>query len=180
MRIVLFARIAAVLVAVTAVIPAAGQQGTGYLKTNVQPGRAGVFVDGKYVGPAANFRIGRKYAVPTGEHEVRLSEPRHADYVTKVTIQAGKTTKLAQTLKVLPPAQPPFGRLRTIAADKFAAVYVNGRYMGHVDEFSNASQGLLLNPGQYIVEVVSAGSEKGHEEKVQIEANGVTIVRAAK
>jgi len=37
---------------------------TAYLKTKVDPGRAGVFVDGKYVGPAANFKIGRKYALP--------------------------------------------------------------------------------------------------------------------
>ena len=27
---------------------------TGRLKTEVEPGRAGVFIDGKYVGPAAN------------------------------------------------------------------------------------------------------------------------------
>jgi hypothetical protein len=163
-----------------AVFPAMGQQGTGYLKTKVEPGRAGVFIDGKYVGPAANFRIGRKYALAAGEHEVRLSDPRHDEYVTKVTIQAGKTTKLVQTLKDLPAARPPFGRLRTIAGDKFAAVYVNGRYMGHVDEFSNSSQGLLLNPGQYTVKVISAGSEQGHEEQVNIAADSVTIVRAVK
>ena len=30
--------------------------GSAYLKTNVDPGRAGVFVDGKYQGPATNFR----------------------------------------------------------------------------------------------------------------------------
>ena len=30
---------------------------TGRLKTEVDPGRAGVFIDGKYVGPAGNFKI---------------------------------------------------------------------------------------------------------------------------
>jgi hypothetical protein len=33
-------------------------------------------------------------------------------------------------------------------------VYVNNRFMGHVDEFSNFAQALLLNPGSYEVRVV--------------------------
>jgi hypothetical protein len=59
-------------------------------------------------------------------------------------------------LKELPPAKPPFGRLRTESADKFAAVYVNDKYMGHADEFSNFAQGLLLNPGDHDVKIVPA------------------------
>jgi hypothetical protein len=167
---------AALLMAVAG-IPIVGQQGTGYLKTKVNPGRAGVFIDGKYVGPAANFKIARKYAIAAGEHEVKLCEPRYEDVVTKVNIQAGKTTKLAERMKALPEPKPPFGRLRTIAPDKFAAVYVNGKFMGHVDEFSNSSQGLLLNPGEYGVKIVPVGGGQEKEEKVKIEADKVTIVR---
>src|ERR1017187_427420 len=73
MRITSFVRNAALLIAVTS-ISVVAQQSTGYLKTKVDPGRAGVFIDGKYVGPAGNFGVGRKYAVAAGEHEVRLSE----------------------------------------------------------------------------------------------------------
>src|SRR5512140_619972 len=124
MRIIAFTWNAALLIAFS-IFPVAGQQSTGYLKTRVDPGRAGVFIDGKYVGPAGNFGVGRKYTVAAGEHEIRLSEPRYEDVVSKVTIQAGKTTKLAETMKALPPAKPPFGRLRTVSPDKFAAVYVN-------------------------------------------------------
>lgn len=172
-------RVAALLMAV-ATVPVVGQQNGGYLKTSVNPGRAGVFIDGKYVGPAANFRVGRKYPVAAGQHEVRLSEPRYEDFVTKVNIQPGKTTKLAQTMKALEPAKPPFGVLRTITGDKFAAVYVNGKFMGHADEFSNSSQGLKLNPGQYKVKVVPAGSAEGREETVKIEADKTSVVRFQK
>jgi hypothetical protein len=63
---------------------------TGRLKTEIDPGRAGVFIDGKYVGPAANFKIARTYELSPGEHEVRLAEPRYEEIVTKVTITAGK------------------------------------------------------------------------------------------
>lgn len=172
----LFVRIALALIA-AAGISAVAQQNTGSLKTKITPGSAGVFVDGKYVGPASSFGIGRKYTIAAGEHEIRLADPRYEEYVTKVTIEPGKTTTLSQTLKPAPRPSPPFGVLRTISADKFAAVYVNGRYMGHADEFNNPWQGLQLNPGEYIVKIARAGSDQGREEKIRIEADRVTIVR---
>lgn len=152
----------------------AGQQ--GYIKTHVTPGRAGVFIDGKYVGPAANFAKARKYAVEPGEHEIRLVEPRYEEVTLKVSVPAGQTVRIRQTLKALPPPDPPFGRLRVIGADKFAAVYVNGKFMGHADEFSNAVQGLLLKPGEYTVRVAPL-SGAAHEEKVQIQAGSTVVVR---
>jgi hypothetical protein len=179
MRIASLVHVAALLIAVAG-IPVLAQQNSGYLKTKVDPGRAGVFIDGKYVGPAGNFGIGRKYTVAAGEHEVRLSEPRYEDVVKKVTIQPGKTMDLAETMKALPLAKPPFGRLRVFAPDKFEAVYVNGKFMGHAGEFNNSIQGLLLNPGEYTVKVVPVSGGGGYEEHVKIDVNKVTIVRAEK
>ena len=151
---------------------------SGSLKTKVHPGRAGVFVDGKYLGPAANFARAHTYPLPAGEHEVKLLEPRYKEMTTKVTITPGKTTVLNETMQALPVPKPPFGRLRTIGSDKFAAVYVNGQFMGHVDEFSNFAQGLYLRPGEYIVKIVPASGGQPHEEKVNIQENHVVIVRA--
>src|SRR5271163_276112 len=102
---------------------------TGRLKTEVDPGRAGVFIDGKYVGPAANFKVARTYEVAPGEHEIRLAEPRYQEIVKKVTITAGKKLVVKETMVALPPAKPPFGKLRTENPDHFAAVYVNDRFM---------------------------------------------------
>lgn len=159
---------------------AQGPGGTrnGYLKTKVDPGRAGVFVDGKYVGPAANFRVSRKYALPEGEHEIRLSDPRYEEVDRKLSIRAGEVTSLSERLRPLPLAKPPFGRLRTIHFDKYAAVYVNGRFYGHADEFSNFAQALLLNPGEYAIRIVPLAGGPEHAEKVKVESDKVTIVRA--
>jgi hypothetical protein len=152
------------------------QQGDGYLKAKVNTGRAGVFIDGKYVGPAANFRMARKYAVPAGEHEVKLADPRYEEATTKVQIAAGKTTVIKETLKALPLAKPPFGRLRVETTDKYAAVFVDGKFMGHSGEFNNPLQGLLLNPGEYTVKVVPPSGPE-HEEKIKIEADKVAIIK---
>jgi hypothetical protein len=151
-------------------------QESGFLCVKANTGRAGVFVDGKFLGPAANFRVARTYSVAAGQHELKLVDPRYEELTSQVTIVAGKKTTVHQTLKELPPAKPPFGTLRTESADKFAAVYVNDKYMGHADEFSNFAQGLLLNPGDYVVKIVPA-SGPPVTQNVKIEADKTVLVK---
>ena len=179
MRISFLMRVVTLLAALAG-ISLFAQQDTGYLKTKVNPGRAGVFIDGKYVGPAGNFGIGRKYRVAAGEHEVQLSEPRYEDLVTRVTIKPGKKTILAESMKPRPLPKPPFGSLHTVAPDKFTAVYVNGQFMGHAGEFNNRFQRLKLNPGEYTVKLVPVNGGEAYEKKVRIEANKVTTVGVKK
>jgi len=156
-------------------LPLAAQQ-PGSLVCKVNPGRAGVFVDGKYLGPAANFRVARTYGVSAGEHELKLVEPRYQEITKKVTVTAGKKTVVKETMTALPVPKPPFGRIRTENKDKFAAVYVNGKYYGHADEFSNADQGLLIPPGEYEVRVEPL-SGSPVVQKVKVEENKTVIVK---
>ncbi len=165
------------LLPVVAAVPALAQQ-TGYIKAHVNPGRAGVFIDGKYLGPASNYRKARKYALPPGEYELKVSDPRYEDLVTKIKVEPGKTTKIQESLKPRDPAKPPFGRLRIKDFPKFSAVYVNGRYFGHADEFSSFAQGILLNAGSYEVRVEPAGGGAAVERTITIEAGKVTAVSA--
>jgi len=154
----------------------AQQAGTAYLKTNVNPGRAGVFVDGKYLGPAANFRVGRKYELPAGTHQVKLVDPRFEEINKTVELKAGKTTKIVETMKALPPPKGPFGGLRTPVKDKYAAVYVNDHFCGHADEFSNSHQMLMLPVGEYTVRVEPAGGAP-ITQKIKIEEGKTVIVQ---
>jgi len=151
-------------------------QDMGSLCVKATTGRAGVFVDGKYLGPASNFGVARTYKVTAGDHEVKLEDPRYEEVTTKVSIQAGKKTTIHQTMKELPLAKPPYGRLRTQNADEFAAVYVNDRYMGHVDEFNNFAQGLMLTPGDYVVKIVPA-SGAPVTQNVKLEADKTVVVK---
>jgi hypothetical protein len=70
--------------------------------------------------------------------------------------------------------------LCTISPDKFAAVYVNGKFMGHAGEFNNSIQGLQLNAGEYSVRIDPFSGAGGKEEHIRIEADKATIVRATK
>ena len=49
--------------------------------------------------------------------------------------------------------------------------------MGHVDEFSNFAQGLLLNPGTYEVRIVPVNGQNTVTKTVTIEANKKALVK---
>jgi hypothetical protein len=162
-------------VSVLCAVPALAQQ-TGTLKVKVSPGRTGLFLDGKYLGPAANFGFSRTYSVPAGDHELKLAEPRYEEVVKKITVVPGKKLVVSESLKALPVPKPPFGIIRTENGDHFAAVFVNNKYYGHVDEFSNFAQGLELPPGDYEVKIQpSSGSPI--VQKVKVEAGKTVVVK---
>ena len=126
---------------------------SAYLKTSIDPARAGVFADGMYLGPAGNFGVARKYALPPGSHQVRFVDPRHEEFSTTVDVKAGQNTKVAQKLVEKSKPQGPFGGLRTTVPEKYAAVYIaayiNDHYYGHAGEFNNPTQRFMLPVGEY-------------------------------
>jgi hypothetical protein len=107
---------------------------------------------------------------------VKLVDPRYEEMTTTVDLKAGKTTKLEQTLKALPPPKGPFGGLRTPLPDKYAAVYVNDKYYGHAGEFNNPTQMLMLPVGEYTVRVAPPTGAP-ITQKVTIEAGKTVLVK---
>jgi hypothetical protein len=164
-------------------------QDTGYIKASGKPGNAGVFVNGKYIGPATRFTVPEKYSVPAGEIEVIFRDPRYEEYKTKVTVTAGKTTKVKFKLTKLPEPQPPFGTLRlgggvpesyiSVAAGDTGAVYINDKFYGYCDELNNKGSGLLLKPGTYDV-YIDSPTYGQIRQKVTVEANQTTIIPLVK
>jgi len=145
--------LACVLACGLSAVPAEAQDEWGYLRVESNPGRAGIFIDGDYIGPGRNHGSTRRYQLEPGTYDVTLSDSQYEDDDFEVTIVAGETTSVSRDMTRRVLAEPPFGILRTVHEDKWAAVYVNGAYMGFVDEFNNPLQGLLLNPGEYLVEI---------------------------
>lgn len=159
------------------VLPAVAQDSPAKIRVQADPSVAGLFIDGKYVGPAENFHISIPYEVAPGEHTIRLVDPRYEDYETTVTAVAGKTTKFNFKMTPKPAPTPPFGQIRTIqGASKFTAVYLNQQYVGHVDEFSNIAQRLLVPPGGYVIRFENPESGATYEESITITANQTTTI----
>ncbi len=165
------------LFAVALALPYTLAAADGHLKVSSNPASAGVFLDGNYIGPAERFHCTVKYDVPAGEHEVRLADPRYESKTFKVTVTAGKTTKVKEQLTKGPEPKPPYGRLKVNQDATLAAVFLNDKYYGHVDEFNGDGQGLLIAPGDYEIKIVPAGGGSAYTEKIKIEEGKTTTVR---
>ncbi|MBM3785421.1 MAG: PEGA domain-containing protein [Acidobacteria bacterium] len=160
MRLKLFSVVA--LTALT--LPLFAADGT-YVRIRSSPRGAGVFVDGKYVGPAGRFTVPEKYAIEPGSHEITLKDPRYEDFTLKVDAKAGQTTKVGAKMKKKEEPKGPFGRLRlkggesesfwSVATGDIGAVYLNGMFVAHVDELNDIGGGLLVPAGTYELKVQS-------------------------
>ena len=154
-------------VALLAVIalPLTAADGDTKIRVRSGPRGAGLFIDGKYIGPAGRFSVPEKYIIEPGSHEITLKDPRYEDFTVKVDAKAFKTTKLSAKLKKKEAPKGPFGRLRlkggesesfwSVAAGDIGAIYLNGAFMGHVDELNDVGGGLLVAAGTYELKVVS-------------------------
>ncbi|MCU0229188.1 MAG: PEGA domain-containing protein, partial [Bryobacterales bacterium] len=104
-------------------LPALAQDKPTRIRVQADPSVAGLFIDGKYVGPTENFHISIPYEVSAGEHKIRLVDPRYEDYETTVTAVDGQTTKFEFKMTPTPIPPAPFGQIRTLqGASKVTAV----------------------------------------------------------
>ena len=146
-------------------LPLIAADGDTKIRVRSGPRGAGLFVDGKYVGPAGRFSVPESYIITPGSHEITLKDPRYEDFNAKIDATAGKTTKLSAKMKKKEEPKGPFGRLRlkggepesfwSVAAGDIGAIYLNGAFMGHVDELNDIKGGLLVPAGTYELKVVS-------------------------
>ena len=83
------------------------------LSVKANTGRAGVFLDGKYRGSAANFRVALIDPVPAGEHELKLIDPRFEELITRVSsMRSLPYTSRALCLILTRPSRPVSGPLQ--------------------------------------------------------------------
>jgi hypothetical protein len=157
------------------VVAPAVAQNTGRLKVDADPTRAGLFLDGEYIGPARNHGTVRRYTLPAGTYELTLRDSGHQDLTQTITITAGETTELDLELEPRETITPPWGTLRTRNSDGLAAVFVNDQFMGHADEFNNVTQGLYLKPGEYEIRI-EPREGAATTETVTITADQTTII----
>jgi hypothetical protein len=146
----------------------------GYLKVNVTPDNAGVFLDGVYMGPSAHSGSAMKYGLPPGKYEITMIDPRCEDSSATVEIVAGKTATINETMKAKAEAQGPFATLRVLCDKNLAAVIVSGNYIGDVAEFN---RGLPVSPGTYDLRIDVGGGESLLWERVTFVAGQTTVVR---
>lgn len=120
---------------------------------------AGVWVDGQYVGFVKELAGDKKLRLLPGKHEIVIRQAWYNEFVTEVILEPGHTHEVNVNLvkSARLPTKDATGELKIAATPSRAAVFVDGQYAGHVDEFDGVGKAMLLTPGQHRLRIALPG-----------------------
>lgn len=127
-------------------------------KTRVEK-NAGVWIDGTYVGYLKELKGKKKVLLLPGTHEITARFSGYEDFTKKITVEPGQKELVSVVLHLVPGATVPkvTSSLRLDIEPRRAAVFLDGRYVGHVDEFNGKSNPLLMSAGQHRIKIELPG-----------------------
>lgn len=121
---------------------------------------AGVWVDGQYVGFVKDLKNSDRLVLVPGAHHVLVKLIGYEDVSSTIVVEPGERTKYRIEMTAVEgldyPDKDATGKVRISIEPKDAAIFVNDRYVGHVDRF-NGAKGMRLKPGAYRFAVALPG-----------------------
>jgi len=120
---------------------------------------AGVWIDGQYVGYLKELKGSKKVSLLPGEHEIAVRQSGYKDFIRKVILEPGQRQAVNVAMTKDPQAQYPevTAEVKISISPNRAAVFVDDRFAGFVDQFDGPGQWLLLAPGKHQVKVTLPG-----------------------
>jgi PEGA domain len=129
-------------------------------KTNVEK-TSGVWVDGQYVGYLKELKGSKKVLLLPGEHTISVRQNGYQDSAQTVIVQPGQTQIVHVSMeKAATGAMPPDAELATIKVNvnpSRAAVFLDGRFVGHVGELGGLGKALQVVPGTHQIRIALPG-----------------------
>src|SRR6266849_8274610 len=129
-------------------------------KTNVEK-TSGVWVDGQYVGYLKELKASKKVLLLPGEHTISVRQNGYQDFTQTVVVQPGQTQIIRVTMdKAATGPMPADHELATIKINvnpSRAAVFVDGRFVGHVGEFGGVGRSMQVVPGTHQIRIALPG-----------------------
>jgi archaellum component FlaG (FlaF/FlaG flagellin family) len=120
---------------------------------------AGVWVDGQYVGFVKELEGDKKLMLLPGKHEIVIRQAWYNEFVNQVILEPGQIEQINVALvkSARLPTKDATGELKIAATPSRAAVFVDGQYAGHVEEFNGVGKAMLLTPGQHRLRIALPG-----------------------
>jgi len=118
---------------------------------------AGVWIDGQYVGYLDELKGANKLLLVPGEHEISIRQAGYQSVERTIFVRPNETQTLHISLAKNPQARFPSasGRVKLSVVPERAAVFVDGAYIGHAQEFSAGP--MLLSPGKHHITISLPG-----------------------
>lgn len=126
--------------------------------SNLEKG-SGVWIDGGYVGYLKELKGDKKILLLPGEHEISVRQSGYDDYVQKVVVEPGQVHVVQVTMHLSPRAKSPdiTSTLKLNVEPGRAAVFLDGKFVGHASEFGGSFHSMLISPGKHRVKVELPG-----------------------
>lgn len=139
---------------------------------------AGVWLNGQYVGFVDDLRGGDRLVLVPGQHELLFRLIGYQDLETSITVEPGQRAEFRVSMAPEPGAvYPPrenTARLRIDVEPAEAAIFVDEKFVGHVDRFDGRS-GMRIAPGTYRFTIALPGYEAFQTEMTLREAQTYEI-----
>jgi hypothetical protein len=111
-------------------LPAPPLAAAGWLRLEVTPGTAQVFVDGSYVGTVDDVNAKRGLPLAAGTHRVEFRAPMYQTVAVDVYVTANETVTYRRALDIVRPAAPPPPRIAATGSEKMYVI--PNCYIGNV------------------------------------------------
>jgi len=120
---------------------------------------SGVWVDGQYFGYLKELKGSKKVLLLPGEHVITVRQNGYQDFVQRVVLQPGEKRLVRVEMQHAPTGAMPAvtSTVKISVNPTRAAVFLDGQYVGHVDEFNGAGQGMLVAPGSHTIKIALPG-----------------------
>ena len=120
---------------------------------------SGVWIDGQYVGYLKELKDTKQVFLLPGDHVISVRQNGYQDFTETVHLQAGQTKHLLVSMNkdVTVPLPAVLSEVKIDVSPSRAAVFVDGRFVGHVHEFQGPGRGMLIPPGAHQIEIALPG-----------------------
>jgi hypothetical protein len=117
---------------------------------------SGVWIDGQYLGYLDELKGSKKILLLPGEHKITVRQNSYHDFTQDVTMHPGEkqvlTVKMVKDPSYVMPKVT--AELKISVTPDRAAVFLDGRYVGHAAEFGG---GLIVAPGHRKISISLPG-----------------------
>ena len=120
---------------------------------------SGVWIDGTYVGYVKELKAKKKVLLLPGKHQIVVRQAGYTDFARELVIEPGQVQEVQVAMQLLPGAKTPdvTSELKITVHPKRAAVFLDGRYVGHASELGGKFHSLLVSPGKHRIKVELPG-----------------------
>jgi hypothetical protein len=127
---------------------------------------SGVWVDGQYLGYLNELKGSKRILLLPGQHQIVVRQAGYEEFTQQVVTQPGAKQVVQVTMQKDPRVQLPTltASVKLSISPNRAAVFVDGVYAGHVDEFDGPGQSMLIAPGRHKIMISLPGYESFETE----------------